>query len=350
MSSEAERIIRALLAEQQLDFAQVGGVYTDITCIPLDGDGSSRAFFRMMYKDRSIGIAVLPPSAGERDWAEFQSAVAIGNHLYHAGMAVPQILGVAEASGVILFEDMGDTRLHDVIRFNRSRALGFYRMAVHELASLQVQGARNFNTAWCYDTPVYDETVMLERESGYFISAFWQGLLHQSIPSGLVEEFEAIAAQVVQNSQLFFLHRDYQSRNIMIRDERVTIIDFQAGRLGPPAYDLASLLIDPYARLSEGEQTLLFDQYLKAMESFAEVNLEKLIRSYPYLALQRNLQIIGAFSFLYKQCNKPFFKPFILPAVQLLQNRLKMDQFIPYPVLKMTAIEAFERCRQHFNG
>ena len=350
ISREAEQIIRTLIAEQQLNFPQKVRAYTDITLNPLAGDGSSRAFIRVLDKGNSVGIAVLPASAGGRDMAEFHSALTIGNHLHHAGRAVPKILGVAESSGVILFEDLGDTRLHDLVCLDRSRALAFYRMAVQELASLQVKGARNFDTAWCYDTPVYDKSVMLERESGYFISAFWQHLLQQSVPSGLLEEFEAIADHVVQHSQLFFLHRDYQSRNIMIDDERISIIDFQAGRLGPPAYDLASLLIDPYAALSENEQTLLFDEYLEAITSFGEVNMEKLVLSYPYLALQRNLQIIGAFSFLYKQRNKPFFKPFIVPAVRLLKNRLMMDEFIPYPILKKTATEALERCKHHLNG
>jgi len=313
----------------------------------LYGDGSSRIFVRVSYDMEPLCIAVLAASSGDRDMAEFRSSLEIGGHLHRSGLPVPEILAVDEAAGLILFEDFGDTRLHDKLTGDRPEALGLYKQVVKELVCLQVKGARGFDREWCYDSPDYDTEVMLTRESGYFYRAFWQDLLHgESVPD-LRAEFEDIAGQVMNLSEPFFLHRDFQSRNIMISKNRIGIIDFQAGRLGPPAYDLASLLIDPYAALSPKEQEELFDLYVHEMKAYPHVSIDKIVRGYPYLALQRNLQIIGAFAFLSMQMKKVFFKPFILPALVMLQNRLNANTFQPYTALRQTVAEAVRRYRAY---
>jgi hypothetical protein len=181
---------------------------------------------------------------------------------------------------------------------------------------------------------------MLDREAGYFLRAFWQGLIQAGHVEGLAEEFEDIAAQVMNYSELFFLHRDFQSRNIMVSRGRIGIIDFQAGRLGPPGYDLASLLIDPYAGLSEREQQDLFSTYMSEMMFYPNVSIDKIKRSFPYLAVQRNLQIIGAFAYLSGRMQKPFFKPYILPSLRMLRKRLQERLFQPYGILQETIAAA----------
>lgn len=311
----------------------------------LQGDGSSRKFFRVYIAGKPFCIAVLPPTRAPRDMAEFRSAVEIGRHLHSGGAPVPEIMGVEEHSGLILFEDFGDTRLQDIRGTDRARAMGLYRTAVRQLAHLQVQGAKDFNRAWCYDTEVYDTEVMLNRESGYFVTAFWQDIVGEKPVDGLYQEFEDIADQVTLHSEPYFLHRDFQSRNIMVMGDRLGIIDFQAGRLGPPGYDLASLLIDPYASLAVGEQNELFSLYIDELKSFSKVDIDKLKHSYPYLAVQRNLQIIGAFSYLSAKMGKSFFKPYIMPALVRLNIKLQEDPFESYAVLKNTAEQAISRFR-----
>lgn len=311
----------------------------------LRGDGSSRKFFRVFIAGKPFCIAVLPPTCEPQDMAEFRSAVEIGRHLYSGGAPVPEIMGVEEHSGLILFEDFGDIRLQDIRGAERGRAMDLYRKAVKQLAHLQVQGAKDFNRVWCYDTEVYDTEVMLNRESGYFLTAFWQDTVGGEPVDGLYQEFEDIADQVVLQSEPYFLHRDFQSRNIMVMGDRLGIIDFQAGRLGPPGYDLASLLIDPYASLTAAEQNELFSLYIDELTSFSTVDIDKLRRSYPFLAVQRNLQIIGAFSYLSAKMGKPFFKAYIMPALVMLKEKLQEDQFESYAILKNTAEQAISRFR-----
>ncbi len=315
----------------------------EITLQWLSPDGSSRKFIRAYIGGEPFCIAVLAPSSGDRDMAEFRAAVEIGNHLYKAGTAVPRILASDAAAGLILFEDFGDTRLHDICTGDRQQAVECYSEVIKELVRLQVKGSRNFDRNWCYDTAVYDTGVMLTRESGYFLEAFWHDTLHGDTVEGLVDEFEDIAAQVMISSESLFLHRDFQSRNIMVSGERIGIIDFQAGRLGPPGYDLASLLIDPYAALSEAEQQNLFSLYINEMESYPEVDIDRIRHSFPFLAVQRNLQIIGAFSYLSGKMQKPFFRPYILPSLVALNNRLGETVFQPYGVLRKTVEVALSR-------
>ena len=309
----------------QLSFKQLGG------------DGSSRFFIRVFHSGTPLCIAVFPPTRSDRDMDESRASVAIGSHLFRVGIRVPKILGYEERTGLILFEDLGDTRLHDLLSCNKKQALPYYEQVIQELVCMQVKGAKGFKPEWCYDTPCYDEQVMMERESGYFLNAFWKDLLAKEIPPEVIEELKDIAATVMASSEPFFLHRDFQSRNIMLHGSQIRVIDFQAGRVGPPGYDLASLLIDPYAALSEAEQQYLFDFYIKEIDRYPELSREKVVRSFPFLALQRNLQIIGAFSFLSKRMGKRFFETYLTPSLVMLSNRLQENCFAPYRVLRKMA-------------
>jgi len=108
----------------------------------------------------------------------------------------------------------------------------------------------------------------------------------------------------------------------MVLDDGIGILDWQGGRLGPMGYDLASLLIDPYTSLSNQEKSLIYERYLGLLsENFPE-EVEAFRKSFPYLALQRNLQILGAFSFLSRVRKKKHFERYIVPAVVTLRDLL----------------------------
>ncbi|PIE64331.1 MAG: aminoglycoside phosphotransferase [Desulfobacterales bacterium] len=318
--------------------------------IPFSGDGSVRNFIRVVFADNKPGcIAVFPEKLTEKERAEFHATVSIGRHLRQASIPVPEIWGIDERLGLVLFEDLGTTRLYDLYQRNPTDALPFYRKAVRALALMQVRARDGFDPEFCCQTAAYDRQVMRIGESGYFLESFWKQTLLQEPPAGLDLEFEKLADRVIEYDEPFFLHRDFQSRNVMINDDRVSIIDFQAGRIGPPAYDLASLLIDPYTGLPDTVQEELMERYLEAMDDLG-VDGEKIILSYPYLAVQRNLQIIGAFSFLSGKRGKSFFKPYILPSLIMLRDRLAAPEFDGFPVLRETAARSILKFRTVLNG
>ena len=202
---------------------------------------------------------------------------------------------------------------------------------------MQISGSVRFDRKWCWDSQRYDKKLMLEKESGYFMQAFCQDLLGiKKFSAKLTDEFKQLASRAARQPAVYFLHRDFQSRNLMVFDGEIRIIDFQGGRLGPLGYDLASLLLDPYAQIPAEVQQELLDHYLEHLCTYGLDDLA-FLKGYPSLALQRNLQILGAFAFLSNQKQKVFFKQFIPPATLSLRHQLAAPEADDYPhLLKLT--------------
>ena len=120
----------------------------------------------------------------------------------------------------------------------------------------------------------------------------------------------------------------------MVCKGRLRLIDFQGGRLGPPAYDLASLLFDPYVDLPDDMKKALFETYLSRMKIQHRINEEDFRHHFWYIALQRALQVLGAFGFLTRVKEKPFFEPYIPMAVKNLKNILDREIFVSFQKLR----------------
>ncbi|MDH3348795.1 MAG: phosphotransferase [Desulfobulbaceae bacterium] len=303
------------------------------------GDGSIRRFFRITDTHNRSLIVILPSPKDHAGLKEARAAHRIGLHLAQANTPVPIIYDYLEESGILLCEDLGTCRLYEIVEAARDNASPFpieiYKKTVCRLAHMQVRGAKNFDKSWCWDTPFYDRTLMMERESGYFLQALcidYLGLRPDN--SQLTSEFEKLANRAGSAPNTYFLHRDFQCRNIMVQDGIPRFIDFQGGRLGPIAYDLASLLIDPYAELTSDIQEELIHVYFHELQSLIPYDEKRFFAEYSALALQRNLQILGAFSFLSQKRGKVFFAPYILPALLSLQCRLAKVDGDDYPALR----------------
>lgn len=302
----------------------------------MTGDGSNRGFCRVAAGAASY-LVVLPDPADPRGLAEARSACHLGRHFHGRGAAVPEIFACDPESGLLLMEDLGDLRLHELILakgLEDQQVRECYQQALAALAWLQTETCQGFQPEWCWDTPRYDQQLMLTRESGYFQRAFCEEYLDlASLPAGLSAEFLFLAKQAAREPSSFVLHRDYQSRNLMVQGGKVRIIDFQGARLGPLGYDLASLLIDPYAGLSLSLQEELLVSYLDLLAVHIPLDRARFIEGYYYMALQRNLQIVGAFAFLAGTREKPFFRQFIEPAIASLSAHLAAPQGRDFPLL-----------------
>ncbi|MFC1844900.1 aminoglycoside phosphotransferase family protein, partial [Thermodesulfobacteriota bacterium] len=258
------------------------------------------------------------------------------------GLPVPEIHAFDPVSSFILFEDLGEILLHDLLQAKKKESAELFGLEITELYKeiieillfMQISGSVHFDRKWCWDTQRYDKKLMLEKESGYFLQTFCQDLLGiKSFPGKLNDEFKLLAGRAARQPAVYFLHRDFQSRNLMVSDGEIRIIDFQGARLGPLGYDLASLLIDPYAGLPEQLQHELLEHYLEHLCKYG-LDDRAFVKGYPYLALQRNLQILGAYAFLGFQKNKKFFRQFILPATFSLQQRLAQPEAKDYSCLR----------------
>ena len=147
-----------------------------------------------------------------------------------------------------------------------------------------------------------------------------------------MNEFNFIADQAQKYAANGLMHRDFQSRNIMIKNHQPFFIDFQSARIGPLQYDLASLLIDPYVNLNIGIQKDLLDY---AIQSLKLDTAQKLLflTNFNYCCLTRNLQMLGAFGFLTKIKKKTGFEPYIPNAIDSLKRIIKDLKTIEFPIL-----------------
>ena len=304
----------------------------------LKGDGSDRTWYRLTSGNRSLIMADhgirTHPSVSEVD-----SFVAIGKHLRSKRIPVPRLLSHDPFSGLVFLEDLGDTDLQSTVgKTTGPDAIGgHYRIVIHHLIRMSRLGAEDFDPAWSYQGPRYDKTLILDRECRYFVEAFLDGYLGWKTGfDDLKDEFGLLADRALEFSVDGFMHRDFQSRNIMVNDSSVHFVDFQGGRLGPLQYDLASLLIDPYVNLPHHLQTQLLNDSIAMLPTagYRNINADAFRRSYTYCCLTRNLQILGAFGYLSRVKRKTHFEQYIPPAVETLKRSFTVLDSVEFPKLK----------------
>lgn len=307
------------------------------TVTRLKGDGSDRAWSRVADGDDSL-VAVghgIRPTAGV---CEADAFINIGRHLHRRGLPVPTLYAADPFAGLAFLEDVGDRHLQETVLAldSTTACIRLYQKVIGILVTLSHEGAVGFDPAWPYQTDTYNRQVILHNECAYFVDAF----LHlergrRDITYGeLQQEFELLADKTLAHGITGFMHRDCQSRNIMLRGDDCFFIDFQGGRLGPVQYDLASLLIDPYVDLAPEMQVDLRDYGLDRIQAAFGEDRQKIHRGYAYCSLTRNLQILGAFGFLSRKKNKPGFAAYISPAVASLKRILDAPECRDFPKLR----------------
>ena len=294
-------------------------------------DGSDRRFGRLLWQGRPA--VEIRPAPGEDGLREAFSFYLIGTHLEAAGIPVPEIFHFDRKTGVLVVEDLGDERLYEFGRRCRrsgqtKELLERYKQVLDILVAMQTRGAEGFRTDWCWQGGHYDRSLCLQREAGYFLDSFIKAYLEVQVDGTLEERFMAEAAWVCAQAADgdLFLHRDFQSRNIMLKGGRHPyIIDFQAARLGPAGYDPASLIHDPYADLPWHVRQELLDYYMERFYKEASGRSpagakgkrpEEFERTFWYLSLMRLLQAAGAYGFLAGVKGRSFFKDHMVSAVK----------------------------------
>ncbi len=306
----------------------------------LQGDGSDREWRRFTSQGKSLVMADHGIRMQKYGTADTDSFVDIGKHLHLQGAAVPQILLHDRFSGMVFMEDLGDMRLQDVVLHAPSREIrALYGKVIDRMINLWIAGGEKFNPDWCWQTRHYDREVILERECRYFTDAFLKGYAGPDVCyENFQDEFEHLADRIMENEYTAFMHRDMQSRNIMIKNGEPYFIDFQGGRVGPMQYDLASLLIDPYVRLAYEVQQELLEDCIKKLSDRISLDSEKFRNGYAYCALSRNLQMLGAFGFLSKVKKKTWFEKHIPTAYSGLVHRLSGQKGKEFPKLRQAVM------------
>jgi len=294
----------------------------------LAGDGSDRIWHRLQSGGQNIVASDhgLNPEPGS---SEVDSFVSIGQHLMHLNLPVPRLHRYDLFSGWVFMEDLGDTHLQEVVSDQDppSTIAPLYREVLDNLICFSTAGIDGFDTAWTCQSAAYDRALILERECAYFIDAFLKGYLGLDVSAGdFQSDFERLAAGALSGAFTGLMHRDFQSRNILIHNDHPRIIDFQGARRGPIQYDVASLLIDPYVCLSEPLQEELYAYTVSSLSKSHRFNPNEFRRCYDFCRITRNLQMLGAFGYLSRVKGKRRFEQYIPDAVNTLKRNLaKLD-------------------------
>ena len=309
---------------------------------PLYGDGSVRSFFRVLGTPGSWVLIVSPepPRHEARDVDENETWVYMAALLRDAGFDVPEVYGFDREVGLILCEDAGDCLLQaEVLSRGTSTAWTgeVYGRLLETLASLQAVCGRTFRPESTFNH-VYDADFSYQAEALYFARFFlgrFCGVGHERLHPEL--RLLAETAEEAVGERVMIL-RDFQSRNVMLQqpDDRLRLIDFQGARMGPSAYDVASLLYDPYVPLPQGLRDELAGNYPELLAPLAPVAASAFERSYPLVAVHRMMQVLGAYAKLSLADGKREFLAYVEPALGNLRHLLSSGGFEDFPLLRRT--------------
>jgi len=311
----------------------------------LAGDGSQRKFFRIRQGASHV-IALISPRQKHHGLDENDSYFLIGTHLRRRNVPVPSIFWADLARGCFVLEDLGDFHLQTHVNRRRVDLLGAYQRVMRLLVDMQQRARESFETSFCFDTVAYDSAFAYERELEYFRERFLNGCLGLEIgPDDLRHDFENIAEAVGAATFSHVIHRDFQSRNIMICGCRLRLVDFQGMRFGPPAYDLASLLIDPYVGISPEMEWKALALYWSIARGYLDSSFGRFLEAYGVLRLCRNLQVLGAYSYLGLNKGKRHFLRYLPRALKQLSFWLNNHHGAGYPDLQRL-VNRIERTRR----
>lgn len=240
-------------------------------------------------------------------------------------------------------EDLGDLSLCGAARScrNDEDLLALYGPVLDLLVQMQLRGAEGFDLSVGFAPAPYDGVLRVEGEGMYFAREFAGSFLGLSVSAGFEEDLRRLSEEAADAPGGYFLHRDFQSRNIQILNKEPVLIDFQGARPGPLAYDAAALILDPYTGLSTGLQKRLLEEYWGRLERAGAVDVDAARSSWFSIAAFRLLQALGAFGKLGGRLKKPGFLEHIPTALEGLGRHLEARR-AEFPFLS----ELVERCRQ----
>jgi NDP-sugar pyrophosphorylase family protein/aminoglycoside/choline kinase family phosphotransferase len=294
--------------------------------------GSDRKYYRLSDQEKSAVLMVCSP-----DDPDYDRHIAYTLFFRRHSLPVPEMFEADEVSKQALFEDLGDLSLYAWLQCRRESQMieGMYRRVLDILIDLHTEVSGNIAECPLLDSRVFDYE-HLRWETSYFMERFVSGHAGMKIKDGrgLKEEFQVLA-ETVDSFPKTVVHRDFQSQNLMVTKGGILrLIDYQGARIGPPAYDLASVLWDPYHRIEEDMQERLVCHYIEKMRAVAFNDFDKDEFRYALLLcrLQRHMQALGAYGFLANIKGKKNFIKHIPQALRYLaeETALAAEDF---PVL-----------------
>ena len=293
----------------------------------LKQQGSNRVYTR---ETDANGRSIIRVVGTNRD--ENHAFIYMARHFRALGLPVPEVYWVSEDEMSYTQEDLGDTLL-----FNRLEP-ELLEKAIRALAHIQVEGAKDFDWSVCFPVPGMDER-SIRWDLNYFKYCFLKGTKIEFSEPKLEDDFDKIVQVILAQPANTFLYRDFQSRNVMIKDDKPYFIDFQGGRRGPTQYDVASFLWQAKANLSPDLREKLIEAYLDELGKISDLqssifNKDAWRAALPHFVLFRTLQVLGAYGYRGYFERKPHFLESIPLAIknlkELFEANAELQNEYPY--------------------
>jgi aminoglycoside/choline kinase family phosphotransferase len=271
--------------------------------VPLPGDASDRRYSRVSYTTKKgERKTVVLMQLGEPGLSGELPFLNVQKYLKKKKIPVPEVFFYDREKGLVVLEDLGEMTMEERLKKENNRVRReFYQRAIDILLNMQKESDKEERGA-CIAYSLEFDVEKLMGELDFFVTHMIEGLLQKKIRKAdrkkLEESFLAVVVPLTEGKKVF-THRDYHSRNIMIRNDTLGIVDFQDARLGLCQYDLASLLRDSYLVLDEELKEDLIDYYITGKEALerTKIDRKKFMKLFDYMSLQRNLKAVGTFSY-----------------------------------------------------
>ena len=314
--------------------------------VALTGSGSNRSYFRLYGGGTSLmGVT-------GTDVKENNAFITLAAHFRSQGLPVPEVLAVSEDGLSYLQEDLGDLLLADLVAAAHKNG-GIEEGGQLEallcrttglLPKIQFEGASGLDFSVCYPQPSFDRRMVMF-DLNYFKYCFLKPSGIEFNEIDLQDDFERFADELLKDEGETFLYRDFNARNVMIKDGEPYFIDFQGGRRGPIYYDVASFIWQARARYPQWLKEKMLGSYLDSLASYVEVDRDAFKERLKMFRLFRTLQVLGAYGFRGLVEQKAQFVVSIPQALADLKTLLaEMPDDYPYMsevLRKMTVLPRF---------
>ena len=309
-----------------------------LSCEELPQSGSNRRYFRLKAEGISL-IGAMGTSVEEN-----KAFVSLANHFRDVGLNVPEVYTVSSDKVYYLQEDLGTVSLFDAIASGRQKGsysakeVALLKKTMALLPKFQFEGGRDMDYSVCFPQPEFDER-NIWFDFNYFKYCFLKtsGLEFSEIK--LHQDMEKMCSDllgVMRGST--FMYRDFQARNVMLKDGKPYFIDFQGGRKGPLYYDITSLVWQARANYSDELKEILIATYRKELKKYVMVSEKEFNHDLRLFVLFRTLQVLGAYGFRGYFEKKPHFLQSIPFAIENLRKLIKKP-FVEYPYLQQVLTE-----------
>ena len=316
--------------------------------IELPLSGSYRRYFRLKSKEIQIIAAY------NHDAKENNAFIVFTNHFHNCGLPVPKVLATDEDNFIYLLEDLGETTLFSWLTEKRNQhdfseeVISVYKNVIEELPKFQIEASKNIDYRVCYPRAQFDKQSMLW-DLNYFKYYFLKLAKISFDEQKLEDDFQTFTNYLLQADCSYFLYRDFQSRNIMLKNGKPYFIDYQGGRKGALQYDIASLLYDAKAAIPQETRNIFFEHYINTISKYIPVDKNKFTEFYYGYVLIRIMQALGTYGFRGFYEKKEHFLqsiPYALDNLTWLLENISIPVKIPTLMNVLQTLSQSEKLRK----